>query len=410
MNQKVSRNSSLPRRTFMKSALAAGAGAVFVRPESVYGAPANSALQLGVIGCGGRGNSDAGDFIRSTNTQVVALSDPFQDRLESTKASLDKRLSGMGRAEIDAKRLYQGMESYQELLQSDVDVVLITSPPYYHPLHFTHAVEAGKHVYLEKPVAVDVVGAKQVVEAGKKAEGKVSMAVGFQIRTSPQFKGVVERVHQGAIGEIVSGMVYYHTGRLGDRSVSGASEAENRLRNWVFDQVLSGDIIVEQNIHVIDVANWYMNGHPVKAYGTGGRKARVDIGDCWDHFECIYYYPNDIRIDFSSTQFLKGWGDCRERIFGTKGCADTPYDGYPQITGDNAWRSDSDSPLDGTVAYKVQALEESIRNGKYLNETAQGAESTLTSILGRMAAYDEKEVTWDEMMASNQKYEANLNL
>ncbi len=392
-----SSNPSWQRRGFLKTAVA-GAGLVLARPETVFGSSANSALQLGLIGCGGRGNNDAGVFIRNTNTQCVALADLFEDRLHETKDSLDKRLVNLEKPKIDPSRLYQGPGSAEALLASDVDVVIITSPPYFHPHHLELAVSAGKHVYMEKPVAADTAGALKVVEIGKKAEGKQSIAVGFQIRYSKEFQEVVKRVHEGAIGDIVSGMVYYHTGRLGSRFRQGASDQENRLRNWVFDQVLSGDIIVEQNIHVIDVANWYLQGHPEKAFGTGGRKARVDVGDCWDHFIVTYWYPNDVKIDFSSSQFLKGWGDCRERIFGTKGTADTPYTGNAQITGDNEWKSESTDNLGGTESSKVTHFVESIHSGKYLNETAQGAESTMTSILGRIAAYEGREVTWDEML------------
>ena len=290
------------------------AGLTFVRPESVYGAPANDALQLGVIGCGGRGHNDSREFVQTTNTRVIALADPFQDRLESLQNDLNRRLEAVNRPPVESSMLFQGMDAYRKLLDAPVDVVLITSPPYYHPEHLMATVEAGKHVYCEKPVGVDVPGCLKVIEAGKKAEGKCSVMVGFQIRESEGFKGVVNRVHDGAIGDIVFGQVYYHSGRLSPHTREGASEDENRLRNWVFDKVLSGDIIVEQNIHVIDVANWYLQEYPVKAYGTGGRKARTDVGDTWDHYVVTYYYPNDIRVDFSSSQFLVGWGDCRERF------------------------------------------------------------------------------------------------
>lgn len=400
---------SLHRRTFVKTTLA-GTGFMLVKSQSVHGAPANSALQMGLIGCGGRGASDAGDFIRSTNTQVVALADPFEDRLGRMKEELDKRMTQKDLAEIDPSRLYQGMDAYKKLLDSNVDVVLVTSPPYYHPLHLAACVEAGKHVYCEKPVAIDVDGALKVMEVGKKVGDKCSVMIGFQLRKSPQFQGVVERVHQGAIGDVVMGQVYYHAGRLDRRDRPGASEDENRLRNWVFDKVLSGDIIVEQNIHVIDIANWHLQSHPVKAFGTCGRKARVDVGDCNDHFVVTYWYPNDVRIDFSSSQFLKGWGDCRVRLFGTNGTSDTGYSGFPQITGDNPWQADSDSPLDTTMVNKMQEMEESIRSGKFVNQCQQGAESTLSSILGRMAAYQERVVTWDEMMASKEKLDAGLKL
>ncbi len=406
---KQSIQSNYPRRRFMKSA-AAGTGLMFIKPGSVFGAPANSAMNIGLIGCGGRGNHDTGVFIRVTESRVVALADFFQDRLQSTKNNLDKRLASQDRPQIDPSRLFQGMNAYQDLLAlDDIDAVIITSPVYFHPLHFEAAVNAGKHVYMEKPVGADVVGAKKVIEMGEKAKGKQSVMIGLQIRFSPDFQEAVKRVHRGDIGQPVSGMVHYHAGRLSPRGGEKFSEQENRLRNWVFDKALSGDIIVEQNIHVLDVCNWYLQNHPTKAAGTGGRKARTDVGDCWDHFNLVYWYPEDVKINFCSTQFLKGWSDCRERIFGTNGTADTPYSGHAQITGPNAWKSERTSLLSGTEERKITAFEESIRSGNFVNEARQGAESTLTGILGRIAAYNEKEVTWTEMMASNLAIDPRLS-
>lgn len=397
------------RRDFVKTA-SVSAGLIGLSAKTALTADANSALQLGVIGCGGRGTSDANNFIRSTNTRVVAIADFFEDRLDAFQDNIGKRQIDLGGKKIEDSRKYKGIMAHKELLQSDVDMILITSPPYFHPTHLEATVEAGKHVYMEKPVGVDVAGAKKVLEVGKKAQGKLSLMVGHQIRFSPQFQGVAERIHKGDIGEAVSGQAYFHTGRLGAKSTPGASAQENRLRNWVFDIELSGDIIVEQNVHVLDICNWYLQDHPVKAFGTGGRKGRVDVGDCYDHFIVTYWYPNDVHLDFASSQFLRGWSDTRERIFGTKGVADSPYSGNPQIMGDNKWVSDSDSPLSGTDAMKMKALEDSIRSGNFVNEAETATMSTLTGVLGRIAAYEERIVTWDEMMDSNLKYDAGLDL
>lgn len=406
MNKNLNQSS---RREFVKTA-SVTAGLIGLSAKSAFTADANSALQLGVIGCGGRGTSDANNFIRSTNTRVVAIADFFQDRLDAFQNNIGKRQIDLGGKKIEDSRKYKGMESHKELLQSDVDMILITSPPYFHPTHLEATVDAGKHVYMEKPVGVDVAGAKKVLEIGKKADGKLSLMVGHQIRFSSQFQGVAERIHKGDIGEPVCGQAYFHTGRLGAKKMDNATPQEYRLRNWVFDQKLSGDIIVEQNVHVLDICNWYLQGHPLKATGTGGRKARVDVGDCYDHFIVTYWYPNDVRLDFASTQFLRGWYDTRERIFGTKGVADSPYSGHPQIYGDNKWVSDSDSPLSGTDATKMKALEASIRSGKFVNEAETATMSSLTGVLGRIAAYEERPVTWDEMMNDNLTYDAGLKL
>ena len=184
-----------------------------------------------------------------------------------------------------------------------------------------------------------------------------------------------------------------------------------RLRNWVFDKALSGDVIVEQHIHVIDAANWYLAGHPLKAVGTGGRKVRTDVGDCWDHFLVQYHYPNDVKVDFSSNQFLKGFHDMCIRLYGDKGTLDSHYNGSVRIAGDVKWDgTEKDDTFSGGAITNVKNFVESVQTGRYLNSVADGVESNLTAILGRMAAYRERMVTWDEMMRSNEKLEANLNL
>ena len=399
-------SSAVSRRDFAKAG-AAAAGLVLVKPGSVYGAPANSRLNLGLIGAGGRGSHDAGVFIRSTNTQMVAVADAFQDRLDAAKTKFDDINEGRGFPKVDRKRLYLGMDAYQDLLASGVDVVVVTSPPYYHPLHIEAAVDAGVSVYSEKPVATDVVGAKRVIEAGKKAEGKVGIQSGTQLRSSAAFAEAVKRVHRGDIGEIVSGQVYYHAGALGDRSKGGETKDQKRLRNWVFDIALSGDIIVEQNIHVLDVCNWHLDSHPIKAIGTGGQKARTGLGDCYDHFQVLYTYPNDVQIAFTSTQFLKGWNECSVRLYGTKGVVVTDY-GKAQIMGDNPWKSDQ-NPFDGAETTRTSEFVQSILDGKPINDAKHGAEGALTSILGREATYKGRELTWRKMVRSNQKFRVKID-
>ena len=403
------REGTLLRRDFVKATAITTAGLVFVKPESVLGAPANSRLQLGLIGAGGRGTHDAGVFVSETNTQLTAIADVFRDRLERAKARLDAQLAKRDRPKIDEKHLYGGLNGYKDLLASGVDAVLVTSPPWYHPEHLEAAVEAGKHVYCEKPVATDVHGAKRVMRAGEKADGKVSIEVGFQLRCSRVYDEVAKRVMRGDIGKPVSGQVYYHTGALDDRSRAGESKDQKRLRNWVFDIALSGDIIVEQNIHCIDIGNWFLGSHPIKAIGTGGQKARTGLGDCYDHFQVLYTYPDDVQIAFTSTQFLKGWGDVAVRIYGTNGVAEIHYDKPNQITGDNKWESQED-PFDGVEGTRVSRFVNSIMENKPINSANHGAESVLSSILGREATYKGHELTWDQMMRSDQRFRVKLDI
>jgi|KBSSwiStaDraftv2_1062776.scaffolds.fasta_scaffold30549_4 predicted dehydrogenase len=403
------------RRDFLKQTAATGIGLMFVRPESVYGTPANSSLGLGIIGCGGRGNSDGGDFVRNTDVRVTALMDIFDDRLESTRARFDKMADEKGYAKIAGANIFKGWRSYEKLVQSkDVDIVLITSPPYFHPDHFEAAVAANKHVYLEKPVATDVHGCKRVIRAGEKANGKVSIHVGFQKRYSEAYRGLVERVHAGGIGEIGLGQACYYTNDLDRQNKPGMSELEARIRNWVFDRALSGDILVEQNIHIIDVCNWMLKSHPISAMGTGGRRLRRDVGDVWDNFIMTFVYPNDVKVSFNSNQFRnKGYRVQGERFFGLAGVAESHHRGPVRIIGNDAeksWDSGTEDPLATAVGNKVKVLVDGIKNGKFDNQSAQGAETTLSTILGRTAAYTGREVTWDKLLKTDDRWDLKLNL
>ena len=225
------------------------------------------------------------------------------------------------------------------------------------------------------------------------------------------FIEAVRRVHEGAIGVPVCGQVFYHTSRLRPKADPKDKSPQARLRNWVFDIALSGDIIVEQNIHVLDVANWYLKSHPIKAVGTGGRKARTDVGNCWDHFIVIYWYPNDVHVDFASSQFLRGFHDMCIRFFGTEGTVDSHYGGLVAITGRHPWHGcKRENIYTDSVIRNIKAFVQGIHTRKYLNNAEESAISTLTCILGRTAAYESRTVTWDEMMKANVRLEPNLRL
>lgn len=390
------------RRTFLKASTAAAVGTLGMRAESVFGAPANSAPRIGIIGCGGRGQYVSRFFYELTDARIAALMDPFTDRLKHTKDMFEDH----------NPRTYEGLEAYRDLIESGVDGVVVTSPPYYHPEQVGMAVDAGKHVYMAKPVAVDVTGCLSIVESSQRAAKKnLNFLVDFQTRVMPYFIEAAKRVREGAIGKPVCGQIFYQTGRLNPKHKAGETKDQSRLRNWVFDIALSGDIIVEQNVHVLDVSNWYIGTHPVKAYGTGGREARTDVGDCWDHFIVIYWYPNGVRIDFSSSQFLKGFHDMCMRVYGTKGTVDSHYGGIVQITGDSPYEGGDTKTIyrDGTIA-NVKHFVENLKTGKVFNNGRVSAESTLTGVLGRMAAYEGREVAWDEMMKSGERFEAKLKI
>ena len=408
------------RRTFI-STTAATAGLLILKPQTVRGTSANSAVRLGLLGCGRRGTGVATSFVTHTAARVVALADLFPDQLEQGKKHFDEVAEKKGYAGVDSKLMFRGPKAYEELAASnEIDMVQISTPDYFHADHLEAVVAAGKHVYCEKPVAVDVRNAKRVIRIGEKAQGRLSLDVGFQIRSAPPFVEMVKRIHAGALGTIACASAHYHATAIELPPRPNASPLEARVRNWYWDRVLSGDIIVDQNIHVIDICNWVLQAHPVRAVATGGRKVRTDSGNCWDHFDVNLYYPDDAHVSFNSVQFGKALWDVSERFFGSKGVSESPYSGPLRIVGDEPWEwSDDDEPkpagqlhnnLEFADREKDKAFIDSITSGKFHNQAALGAESALSAILARTAAYSAKEVTWEELLRSDLSYDAGIDL
>jgi predicted dehydrogenase len=416
----------ISRRKFLGAAAATATGAMILKPGGVRGSDANSALRLGILGCGGRGTAVGTGFIENTNTRVVALADLFADQLAAGRKHFDEHQQAKGYAAIDSSQLFQGPKAYEQIAASkEVDFILITTPPYFHPHHLETVVGAGKHVYCEKPVAVDVPGAKHVVQIGKKAEGKLSLEVGFQIRKAPPHVELVKRIHEGALGKIGCGLAYYYCGHIDRPEWPGASPEEKKLRNWVWYRTLSGDIIVEQNIHVIDMVNWTLQGHPLAAVGGGGRKLRTDAGDCWDNFNLVFTYPGHVQISFGSTQFDDPTFDAATQFYGEKGSSQAHYDHRVSIAGAEPWDAGLGpaqggsqfsvagtfkGSLDEAESEKQKAFVESITSGQLHNQAEQGAESALSAMLGRTAAYTGKLVTWDELMKSEEVYDPHIDI
>jgi len=427
--QRTHFSEKVDRRKFIGVA-AVTAGAILIEPALVRGTAANSAVRVGLLGCGGRGTEDASNLVDTGRARVVALADLFQDQLDKARAHFDQVQQGKGYSTLDASQLFVGPNAYKEIAASkEIDAIVVATPPYYHPRHLEAVVDAGKHVYLEKPVAVDVPGAKKVMEIGKRAEGKLSLDVGFQIRDCPPFVELVKRIHSGALGNVVCGEAHYLTGYIDRPAWPNASPAEHRLRNWVYDRVLSGDIIVEQNIHVIDICNWVLKAHPLKASATGGRQGRPPAdGDVYGNYNVIFHYPDDVDVTFSSTQFAKGWWDVTERFFGTKGTSQSPYTGPLGIWGDEPWQAAGSpakdkadnqafsvtgsftSNLEFADPEKKKAFVESITSGNFHNQAAKGAESALSCMMARTAAYTGREVSWDELMKSTEVWDPKMDL
>ncbi len=397
---------SISRRGFMAGAGAAALSFTVVKPELVRGASANSKVNLGLVGCGGRGTWIANLFKQHGGYNIVAVADYFQDRIDRAGETLG----------VASANRFPGLSGYKKLLEK-VDAVAIESPPYFHPEQAADAVDAGCHTYVAKPIAVDVPGCHSIGDSGKKASrNKLCFLIDFQTRADPLYCEALKRVRQGALGEMVFGEAIYHAGcpfgRMYDTWRNDPDGSENRLRAWGLDRVLSGDIITEQNIHTLDVMSWIMDAEPVYAVGTGARTIRP-VGTCNDHFALLFEYPNKVGITFSSKQF-EGHGTqpdgIRNRMFGSKGVLETQYGGQVIIRGENFYRGGKSPAIykDGAIV-NIATFHKSIVEGTYDNPTvAPSVRSNLVTILGRTAAYTGRKVTWRKLVRSTEKLDANL--
>ncbi len=415
------------RRNFLKSASATTAGLLFVKPATAFGYAANSAVRLGLIGCGNRGTSVATSFSENTSAQVVALADMFSDQLTKGHQTFNSLNGKLGRAPIADSMLFQGPDAFERLIHSpDVDLVQISTPPFFHVQHLAAAVDAGKHVYCEKPVGVDVAQTRQALSIAKRVKPTQSVAVGFQVRKAPPIAEVMRRVQAGALGKIATITANYDAPASTQKGDASMSADEFRLRNWLWDRALSGDILVEQNIHIIDLCNLALGGHPVKAHATGGRSILTHQGNCWDNYQVDYLYPNNVRVSFSSTQFGNAAFNAGLKLFGADGSASAPYAGAVEITGKNpwSWKDSSKEQTSGTFAAngafadnlaladqkKDQEFIASITDNKPQNQLQAGVETALSCMLGRMAGLTGRDVTWDELLAHGETYQLGMNL
>jgi myo-inositol 2-dehydrogenase/D-chiro-inositol 1-dehydrogenase len=415
------------RRDFVGGA--AASGILLLKARTAFGYEANSAVRLGLLGCGSRGTSVATSFAKNTPARVVALADLFPDQLAAGKAHFDAVNGALGVPGIDAGQMFRGHRAFEELAASSaIDAVQISTPPWFHVPHLEAVIAAGKHAYCEKPMGVDVAQAKQALEIGKRAEGKVSLDVGFQVRSAPPIAEVVRRIHAGDLGKLVCIEAHYNAPNAVSHSGTGWSADEFRLRNWLWDRVLSGDILVEQNIHVIDLCNWIIGNHPIKATATGGRNAITHQGDTWDNYQVTYTYSDDVHVSFSSTQWgSNGFFDVTERVFGEKGIAEAPYSGPVRIIGENAWAWSEGAAAGGSGAAfaangafsdnlefadreKDRAFIESITSGKFHNQAEAGVETALSTMLGRMAGQRGHEVTWEEQLRHGERYTMDIDM
>ena len=374
------------------------AAATILLPNGVF-AQGKEQIKVGVIGCGGRGTDAVVNCAEAESSMVLwAMADVFRDKLDSSAATLKDRLKD--RFQVTADRTFMGFDAYEKLLQTGVDVVILTSPPGFRPAHIKASVAAGKHIFTEKPIAVDGPGVRTVIEAANAAKAKgLAIVAGTQRRHDVAYREAMARIHDGAMGDVVACYAYWNQGGLWMHPrKEGWSDMEWQLRNWLYFTWLSGDHIVEQHVHNLDVCNWAMKGHPVKAVCLGGREVRTDAayGHIFDHFATEYEYANGVKMLSMCRQIDGTASRVSEHLVGTRGTSN----GNTWIRGENAWRWDGDRPNPYMLEHRN--LFASIRDGNPINEGVQVAESTMTAIMGRMSAYTGQEVTWDQAMASQE--------
>ena len=368
----------LTRRELLKSS-AVTAGALVLSGAAVPLAEARGSdtIRVGVVGCGNRGSDAARDCVKSSpGVKIVALADAFGDRLGGLKNEFKVR----------NRRCFVGLDAYKKLMAlKSVDLVILATPPGFRPVQFAEAINRGKHVFMEKPVAVCPAGIKMVMEASKKAtEKKLAVVAGTQRRHEAKYVETMKRIHDGAIGEIVSAQCYWNQGALWvNKRKANQSDVEWQLRNWLYFTWLSGDHIVEQHVHNIDVINWAFGAIPENVHGLGGRQYRTgpEHGNIFDHFGVEFFYPGDVRTISMCRQIDGSTHRVSERVVGTKGISDCAG----TIEGENPWRYEGPHP--NPYVQEHTDLIKSIRDGNPLNEGQRIAESTLCAIMGRESAY-----------------------
>ena len=401
----------------------AGAASALTVAQSAWAAGSDQ-IKVGLIGCGGRGSGAANQALSTKQEGIVlhAVADAFKEKADGSLSNL--RTKHAEKVQVDDSRIFTGLDGYKKVIDS-CDLVILTTPPGFRPYHFEAAINAGKHVFMEKPVAVDSPGVRKVQEMAKIADEKnLKVVVGLQRRYQNCYIEALKQVKEkGIIGDIVSGQVYWNGGGIWFRDKQpGQSELMYQINNWYFFTWLCGDHINEQHIHNIDVANWFIGGHPISAQGMGGREQRTEakFGQIYDHHYVEYTYANGVRVNSQCRHQSGVYNAVREEFTGTKGkvylinsgaCYATDHAGniiwkYRASGGDAAAEAETKGKKGRRSTdpdpYQVEhdTLQAAIRNNTPLNNAYYGAESTMTSVMGRMATYSGKELTWDQALNS----------
>jgi predicted dehydrogenase len=401
-NNKLSKRPGvLSRRDFVKGSAAVSLAAM-AAPSSRIFAAGSDRLRFGLVGCGSRGTGAAGDCLSAdANVDLVAMADVFADKANSSLKKLRGKEEIADRVKVTPETTFIGFDACEKVLAGGVDFVLLATPPGFRPQQLRAAIEAGKHVFMEKPAAVDPVGIRSVIASAELAQQEgLSIVAGTQQRRMLQYIEVMKRVHGGQIGEIVTAQSYWlwedqdwHF----ERRMVEWSDMEWQIRCWPYFTWLSGDHICEQHVHNLDIINWAIGSHPVQCLGMGGRQTRTgpEYGNIFDHFAVEYEYPGGVRVESLSRQVKGATGRVSERVVGTKGSTYTTR-GHGSIEGQNPYKYEGPRPR--AMVIEHADLIKSIRDGKPINEGRQVAESTMTAIMGRMSAYTGRALKWDWVM------------
>ncbi|MDQ3622998.1 MAG: Gfo/Idh/MocA family oxidoreductase [Verrucomicrobiota bacterium] len=397
------------------AAIAAGGLASTIGfPTILTGAPTSEKLKIGFIGCGGRGTGAANQALTADSNVVLwAVGDAFEDKIQTSLASLEKIHAN--KIDVPKERQFVGLDAYQKVIDSGVDVVLLTTPPAFRPAHFKAAVAAGKHCFLEKPMATDAPGVRSVLETVEEAKKKkLGVLAGFCWRYHPAMRETFQRLQDGAIGQIVANYNTYNTGSVDrypkwDRQ-NTPRDLEWQVRRWYYFTWLSGDHIVEQGCHSIDKMAWAMGDKPpLKCVGHGGRQVRSgeDYGNIFDHFSIVYDYDQGMRGFHFSRQINRTAASNADTFFGSEGLCE--INGslkqfvIKDLKGNLKWRYTQQGPPPDMYQVEHDEFFDSIRIGEPLNDGPRMASSTLLAIMGRMAAYTGQEITWDMAIKSQER-------
>ncbi len=395
------------RREFLQTSTAATAAATVAFPALLRAAPNSDKLRIGFIGCGGRGTGAASQALTAdSNVKLVAVGDAFRDRIDLSLETLGKQKEIADKIEVPETRRFVGLDAYQKVIASGVDVVLLTTPPHFRPIHIKAAIDAGKHVFAEKPVAVDAAGIRSVLATCEEARRKkLAVVSGLCIRYSYGFQETIRRIHAGALGKLRTLQANDFRGPIWVKPRQpGQTDMEYQLRNWYYFTWLSGDFNVEQHVHLLDVCAWVMNGeYPATAMGLGGRAQRTgeEFGNIYDHHSVIYEFASGPRLHAYCRQQSGLRGDISVHVAGEKGIARLAERDRGLVL-ETAEKWTYDGVKNNIYQTEHDELFASIRRGQPINNGEYMCKSTLMAIMGRMATYTGQQITWEQALNSKE--------